>query len=496
MKVINFNGGGTLLYEKIKINKAVDGFIAFAPGAQIDGNLNGLSHLYEHMIFNGTANNNNVSETIRNLHSHQNGQTRFGSVATTFYCPINKFEDVMKLNSDMILNSTFKSEKIEIEKRVISEEINRFCNSEEYDINCLFDNVLYGTPECRRSIVGNAENITKITKENLLEYQNKWINRQNFIASIAGNISLNKAKKMIENLFLSKMNAGEKINYQKADEQNLVDSSQLGILKNNSPKVHVRIGFPTYGYAEDGKPTFIEELFCTILNNRGILFEKIRNENGLAYCCSANIMRSKNNGVIYFDIITSKEKAKKTIEVCSEIVEALKKGISPSQLKFAKECILSERATATPFLQGVAYNLFVLNRYGKEDKSEYYWLKIAKKITVNDVNSYIIKTFNSNKIYVAVSGNITKEDLPNIEEIKQMYKINEKSTQAENGDKEQMKKQDEQLENTQIRQTVTKTKYSKLKNIKITLTKTKTNEMDKKVYSNKNKSQKSSSQER
>ncbi|MGN1227127.1 MAG: insulinase family protein, partial [Christensenellales bacterium] len=107
VKVIKFNGGGTLLYQNSKKNKATSVLVGFCVGSD-DNTQNGIAHFTEHMLFKGT-NKRNKEKLEADLRDYcgNNFNAYTGAHYTVFaFNRVNTLLDnAFELASDILLNS-------------------------------------------------------------------------------------------------------------------------------------------------------------------------------------------------------------------------------------------------------------------------------------------------------------------------------------------------------------------------------------------------------
>lgn len=431
-KIYHFKDGGTLVFKKSKINKAIEAHFYVSPGARID-EIYGLSHFYEHMLFNGTSTRSReeLIDLGRIHNAEQNAATSSKNVYLRFYCPSSEFEQILAYNAEMLLHSIFSEKDIENEKKIISEEILRAEDDNARNLNIFHRNTTVGFKQTNLPSLGTTETISTITRDDLLAYQKKWITKSNFVAVVVGNISFRKVKKLIQAYFLNHMPNGEKQEYYNPDNEILLPNSNLGVMTKDIKKTNYRLSVPSFGFLSDDKTKVIESFLSSILNNQGLVIRKLRHENGLVYSSGISILRYANTGMLSFEVSTSKANILQSFEVIGEIVkELLFKGISQEDLDYAKKNIKLQESKQLPQLKGSCERLYFQYNYNLPIKNEKYWKKIENSITLQDMNNYIQTVFRPQKVFLSVIGNITEEELPNIEYFEKLFQINQEKTDS------------------------------------------------------------------
>lgn len=424
-KVFHFKDGGTLVFKKQKINKAVEAQIYVSPGSRID-EIDGLSHFYEHMLFNGTATRSReeLMELGRIHNAEQNAFTSNQYVALVFHCPASEFEPIIKYNSEMLLDSVFNEKNIENEKKVITEEILRSEDNNNRTLIISHKNTTVGFKKTNLTPLGTTETISTITQEDLKNYQEKWINKNNFLAVISGNISFRRVKKLVKKHFLNKMPKGQAQDLYDPSDETLLPNSNLSVVNKDIKQVNYHLSFPTFGVLCEDKIKIVSNFLINILNNQGIVIRKLRHENGLVYSSGVNTSKYKNVGLFSFEISTSKENLLKSFEVIGEIVkELLSNGISKEDLEYVKKSAKLKESKDAPILKGSCDKLYFQYKYNIPTRKKSYYKKIQKSITLQDMNNYIQNLFKPTKVFLTVLGNITQEEVPSIEYFEKLFDV-------------------------------------------------------------------------
>lgn len=433
MKTIVFKGGGTLVYKRERANKAVEAELYISPGARIDGEQYGISHFFEHMLFNGTLTKSkqDLLNLERKYNSEQNAATSPNRVCLNFYCQTKKFEDVMQINAEMLLNPKFEQAELEREKNVVIEEIYRSYDNDQRNISILQQNASIGERQINYPSLGEIKTIQAITLTDLQNYYNKWINKSNFAIYVIGNISLRRVKKAVQKYFIGHLKHGVLLDLPNPNDAMLLPHSRLAMQYKDRSKVNIRIMFPSYGFLASDKIKTIERFFNVIVNNQGIIMRKLRYENGLVYGSGLNISKNMHSGTVYFDISTSSENAVKAVNVTAELVaELLTKGVSQDDIIFAKNYFKSQQDKQTPFIKGKLQRLAFMHQYSIPEHNKSYWEKLEKSITAHDINQYIQTVFKTSQIYVSVFGKIDQSNFISIAQLATLFGVAQTATDA------------------------------------------------------------------
>ncbi|MEO0224793.1 MAG: pitrilysin family protein, partial [candidate division WOR-3 bacterium] len=156
--------------------------------------INGISHFLEHLVFKGTSKYNmyEISKKIEYYGAILNAGT--SKEYTVYYTdiPKNGLYDAIDVLSQLVFYATFPDEELEKERNVVIEEIKR---SEDNPINVLYENfngLLFKKTPYKWRIIGKEDNIKSLSKQQIVDYYQKFYIPQNMILSICGDIDYNE----------------------------------------------------------------------------------------------------------------------------------------------------------------------------------------------------------------------------------------------------------------------------------------------------------------
>nr|XP_043635242.1 probable mitochondrial-processing peptidase subunit beta, mitochondrial [Erigeron canadensis] len=164
---------------------------------------NGVAHFLEHMIFKGTGKRSvrELEEEIENMGGHLNAYT--SREQTTYYAKVmsgdvNKALDIL---SDILQNSTFDERLINRERGVILREMEEVgAQNEEVIFDHLHATAFQYTP-LGRTILGPAENIQKITKQDIQDYISTHYSAHRMVISASGAVKHEDIVEQVKKMF-------------------------------------------------------------------------------------------------------------------------------------------------------------------------------------------------------------------------------------------------------------------------------------------------------
>lgn len=186
----------------------------------------GIAHLAEHMVFKGTTtrDKNEIWEFVQRNGGELNAYTSTNS--TCFYCTsLKEFGfDAVEIVSDLVWNNTIPQEEFELEKSVVIEELKMYHDDAEHRVYDLATKTLFNKYKNRWSNGGTPETVSKITRDDMIEYINRVFIPQNITVCVTGNIKHEDVVDYISSYIEGYEFSDSNENYRDTvDELNLVD---------------------------------------------------------------------------------------------------------------------------------------------------------------------------------------------------------------------------------------------------------------------------------
>ena len=272
------------------------GFIAGTGSCYETQEENGISHFIEHMMFKGTQKRTafEISDAMDRIGAQVNAFT--SKDITCYYAKSTSDHagESFEILSDFVLNSVFPEEEMEREKGVVCEEISM--TEDTPDDLCLdiLAQAFYGEEGYGRTILGPASNVRSFSREDLFSYIRERYNPQNLVVCFAGNIDLNYAQEITEKYFESKL---QRRPFEDRKKQISLRSDSLFKYK-DIEQVHISFAYPSL--PREHKLMDAALVVNTILGGgmSSRLFQKVREEMGLAYTVYSYISSYTEGGIL------------------------------------------------------------------------------------------------------------------------------------------------------------------------------------------------------
>lgn len=199
----------------------------------------GIAHFLEHKLFE-SEDNEKVFEKFKKYGANVNAYTNH--IMTNYYfSTVNNFYECLEELINFVQKPYFTDQNVEKEKDIINQEINMSDdNINGYMFEEMFDLTLNKNPNKYKTI-GDKENVSKITKEDLYRCYKTFYNPSNMILVAYGDIDEKKTISLIkDNQSKKKFDKVNEIEIKKYDEDAKVNKEYKETKRNVSkPRVSV-----------------------------------------------------------------------------------------------------------------------------------------------------------------------------------------------------------------------------------------------------------------
>ena len=405
IRIEKLKNGIPVLMDKIEgINSVTFGiFVKTGAKNELSGE-EGVSHLLEHMMFKGTKTKSakDISEIIDNEGGIINAYT--GKENTVYYVQMlsNRLKEGIEVLTDMFLNSTFSEENLEKEKNVVIEEIRMYDDIPEeivHDRNTAL--VIDGVQG--NIVLGSEKSIREMTREKLVKYFKEQYRPENIVISIAGNFSYEDISEILNNGLGTIENISPEREYNGAME---IRSIENKITKDTN---QIHLCFNTKGCSLTSDIRYEVAIISNTLagNMSSRLFQKIREDRGLAYSVFSYTSSFEEGGLFTVYAGTTKKDYKEVLEIIENEFEDIKEnGITEYELQKSKNQFLSAVTFGLESSKGRMNRMANSYLLYKEIKSLDEILDQIEKITVEDIKKAAQEMFDKKHYSKTILGNI------------------------------------------------------------------------------------------
>lgn len=240
----------------------------------------GLSHLLEHVVFRETKTRTSyqMAKEMEGAGGELNAFT--GREMTAYYgVTIRETKDVAKeMVSDIVSNPMINDEDVEMEKKIVLQELSMIENEPESYIHDLFPSHMWRGHPLSQDEGGSPEIVAGLTREQIRGYYEERYGIPNISVFAAGNVEHEDTVVWAEEKFDGM--SGRKAIVRSPPE---MPGSSYNFVKNKSEHCHMGIGFPAYAPKDSLKmpAALLSAMLGSGTSSR--LFQEVREKRALVY---------------------------------------------------------------------------------------------------------------------------------------------------------------------------------------------------------------------
>lgn len=338
IEVTRLSNGLTILTEKMPdVRSATLGFFYRIGSRNEPANLSGICHFIEHCVFKGTKKRNALQIAIETdrLGGHFDAFTSHEETAFTIKVIDSKIPQAFDLIADMLTNPLFDENELQHEQNVIIEEIKMVEDTPEELLSEIFSESFFPNHPLGLSIAGTPKTVKTFNHEVTRMFHEANFNSQNLIITAAGNIEHQEIVDLTEKFFGKR----SKVEGQKSMAQKPNFSSPILLKsKRNLEQTHLLIATPFIEAKSEKR--YAAHLLASVLGGgtSSRLWQKIREENGLAYAVGASAISYSDCGLFQIFAAMSPENFLQTIDLSVAELKRIKdEAIPDDELQLAKD---------------------------------------------------------------------------------------------------------------------------------------------------------------
>jgi predicted Zn-dependent peptidase len=327
--------GPTVLTEAMPGVRSVSVGIWVHSGSVYEGAFEmGVSHLLEHMVFKGTR-RRSARDLALALERVGGSLDAYTTREHTGFQAKVRDEDLglaIDVLSDLVLNPLLRPEDLELEREVVLEEISTVEDTPDDLVFDLHAEALWGDHPYGYSILGTRDTVSRLTTDDLARVHGRSYRSSDLVIAAAGAVDHEELVAQVRTLFPPYN--GE------ASEPRVpplvMDGGFTGRaihIPRATAQTHLVFGAPTFGHRDPRRYAMIllANAFGGGMSSR--LFQRVREELGLAYSVYAYQSFYVNAGVCGVYVGTRPEWAARAEEVIREELRLLARdGLTPEEL--------------------------------------------------------------------------------------------------------------------------------------------------------------------
>ena len=323
------------------ITEPVPGVRSVAIGCWVDTgsrderpNEAGAAHFLEHLLFKGSdrLSAREIAETFDAIGAQSNAFT--SKEYTCFWARLldTEVETGLRLLAEMLQRPAFRPDEIDSERRVVIEEINMNEDDPSDVAMEAFTRTIFQDHPLGLPILGTRDSILGMNREDIDGYWRRRYGSGTVIVTVAGNTDHRAVMDMVENLYGS---------WEGGDSTHNLSPPSIGpranVVRRDTEQFHLVYGGESINRADDGRlaDAVMHHILGGGMSSR--LFQKIREERGLAYAVHSFSIRFNETGTWGVYVGTTPSTAHIVMEILIEELQRLvADGVTEEELERAK----------------------------------------------------------------------------------------------------------------------------------------------------------------
>jgi zinc protease len=280
--------------------------------------LNGLSHLYEHMFFKtnrAVANQEEYLRKIGQLGIAYNASTREEVVNYFFTTTSPNLRTAMQFMRDSIRYPLFDEREFEREREVVIGEIDRNESNPFYYLNKEMNDRLFYKYPSRKEPLGNRQTVSTATPAMMRLIQSRYYVPNNSVLVVTGDVNPEEIFKLAQE-FYGDWQRREKDPFVEFPlvEHPPLPKSEGTVITQPIQNVIVNLGWHGPSIGKDDAATYAADVFSFILTQPNSRFQRALVDSGLTAGAGIGYYTQRNVGPISIILQTTPDKAHAAIK--------------------------------------------------------------------------------------------------------------------------------------------------------------------------------------
>lgn len=381
--------------------------------------LRGISHYIEHNLFNGSdgLEEGQFFKEVDKMGASTNASTGFAE--TNYYISSNllgknDLENKIKLHASMLETPRFAIDKLEKEKGIVNSEINMILSDpENLAVNRTIKNLYNINSTSTDLIGGTTDNITNLTKDDVVNYYNNNYYPANMVTVITGEVEPDETMKLISKYFTSTRQPSYNRHFEML--QPIQQPKREDIISDKATATSIVIGF-NGPQNNNTKDRILMEALGRILTSSSTprMYKALKPLNTAAWIENEKVSTNPNDGrAILISTECIDENSEKALKaIYNEIAQISNQPPLHDELQIVQKQMLDS------FTKNFEYSFAINDKIGTaflENNQDYInnYEQIVKSITPQDISNTAKKYLDLNKAAITVihPKNISKDDI-------------------------------------------------------------------------------------
>jgi len=297
----------------------------------------GISHMLEHMVFKGTPTRSakDLALALETLGGSLDAYTAREHTAYQARVLDEHLPQAADVLADLIFRSTLRASDLNLERKVVLEEINTVDDTPDDLVFELHNAQLWGNHPYGFSILGTRETVNALEQSDLRALHSRAYHPDQIVVSAGGNVEHDALLETLESAGWADIPRGGLPPLRSPAP--IVQAPAAVHFERDTAQTHIVIGSATFAHSDPRRyaMSMIGMLFGGGMSSR--LFQRVREELGLAYSVFSFQSFHEDSGVHGVYVGTTPETARAAVDAINEEMEKLAaQGLSEEDLTAGK----------------------------------------------------------------------------------------------------------------------------------------------------------------
>ncbi|CAG5068428.1 putative zinc protease [Dyadobacter sp. CECT 9623] len=358
--------------------------------------ITGLSHFFEHMMFNGSK-NFGPKEFDRFMEANGGSNNAYTTENVTVYTDWfqkDALEPIFKLESDRIANLSIDPKMVESERGVVlSERSTGLENSNYRMLGELVQSVAFQEHPYMFPVIGFESDIKSWTQEDLENYFKTYYSPNNATVVIVGDITLEQVKKMADQYMAPIPSRGLPPKVRTIEPPQNGERRVTGYKDIAAPNILMVYHVPEAKHEDYYALDLLSSLLTS--GNSSRLTKSLVMDSTLAMNVSSTTDQNFDPGIFSIYAIASSNVSAPDLEkaIHNQIDLVIKDGVKDEELQKVKNQKLMEFYRTLETINGKANSLGSYDVFFGDYKKMFEAPELYKKVTVEDIKRVAAKYF-------------------------------------------------------------------------------------------------------
>lgn len=292
--------------------------------------LNGLTHLWEHMFFKGNKripNQEAFNKRIRQLGIVYNGDTSAELVRYYFTLPSSFLDEGLQFMADAISTPLLEQVELEKERKVVLNEYERSAAQPSFDYRNLERKLIYGKEDYLRDPLGTRPIIENASREQLYKIKDEVMVPSNSAILVSGDFVPAELEKLVKKHFSSWKDPKDWKPVVRPGFQKFPDTLSFAMTRPNVQNVSIQHTFDGPKAKTEVADSLAADVLVNLLDHTNGTFYKKYVDSGLTYGAGFSYYTQSQAGELEIRASTKAEDALKVQKMLlEEVVEWTKEG--------------------------------------------------------------------------------------------------------------------------------------------------------------------------